>query len=138
MRGFHDLLRQKPFSLFILLGWSSILIASLMMRSMYLGLVERMVVLCSWMRCPKLILCSARLTCPDVLDGYVAEAPSTWCPSNVPYAQCSHGVIFHRCKNLKSYTIYDVYIIKHMDKFANAGTCIYNMTYAVEEFNKSR
>jgi hypothetical protein len=36
-RGFHDLLRQKPSSLFILLGWSSI--ASLMMRSMYLGLV---------------------------------------------------------------------------------------------------
>jgi hypothetical protein len=31
MRGFHDLLKQKPSSLFILLGWSSISIASLMM-----------------------------------------------------------------------------------------------------------
>jgi hypothetical protein len=57
MRGFHDLLKQKPSSLFILLGWSSISIVSLIMRSMYLGLVERMVVFCSWMRCPKLMLC---------------------------------------------------------------------------------
>jgi pimeloyl-ACP methyl ester carboxylesterase len=59
MRGFRDLLRQKTSSLFIVLGWSSISIASLMMQSMYLDLVERMVVLCSRMRCPKLILCSA-------------------------------------------------------------------------------
>jgi hypothetical protein len=34
MRCFHDLLRQKPISLFILLGWSSISMASLTMRSM--------------------------------------------------------------------------------------------------------
>jgi hypothetical protein len=33
-------------------------VASLMMRSLYLGLVERTVVLCSWMWCPKLMLCS--------------------------------------------------------------------------------
>jgi hypothetical protein len=57
-RGFHDLLRQEPSYLFILLGLSSISIASLMMRSMYLGVVERMVVFCSWMRCHKLMLCS--------------------------------------------------------------------------------
>jgi hypothetical protein len=59
MRGFHDSLRQKSSSLFILLGCSSIKIVSLMMQSMYLGLVERMAVWCSWMLCPKLILCSA-------------------------------------------------------------------------------
>jgi hypothetical protein len=59
MRGFHDLLRQKPYSLFILLGWSSISVTSPMMQSMYLGLVERMVVFCSWIWCPKLLLCSA-------------------------------------------------------------------------------
>jgi hypothetical protein len=41
---FHDLVRQKASSLFILLGRSSISIASLMMLSMYLGLMERMVV----------------------------------------------------------------------------------------------
>jgi hypothetical protein len=58
-RGFHDLLRQKPSSLFILLGWSSISIASLMMPSMYLGLVERMVVLCKLDAVPQVdtVLC---------------------------------------------------------------------------------
>jgi hypothetical protein len=46
MRGLHDLLRQKPSSLFMLMGWSSISTASLMMRSMYLELVVRMAVFC--------------------------------------------------------------------------------------------
>jgi hypothetical protein len=32
MRDFHDLLRQNPTSLFMLLGWSSISMASLTMR----------------------------------------------------------------------------------------------------------
>jgi hypothetical protein len=45
IRGFHDLLRQKPSSLFILYEWSSISMASLMMRSMYLVFVESMQVL---------------------------------------------------------------------------------------------
>jgi hypothetical protein len=44
---FYDLLRQKPSSLFISLGWSSISVASVMMRFMYLVLVRRMLVLCS-------------------------------------------------------------------------------------------
>lgn len=52
------MLKQKPSSLFIVLGWSSISIASLMMQSMYLSLVERIVMWRSWMQCPKLILCS--------------------------------------------------------------------------------
>jgi hypothetical protein len=39
------LLRQKPSSLFILYGLSSISMASLMMRSMYLVFVESMEVL---------------------------------------------------------------------------------------------
>jgi hypothetical protein len=38
MRDFHDLLRQKLASLFVLLGWTSIPIASLMMRPVCLGL----------------------------------------------------------------------------------------------------
>jgi hypothetical protein len=41
MRGFHDLLRQKPISLLIFLGWSSISMASPTMRSMYWVLVAR-------------------------------------------------------------------------------------------------
>jgi hypothetical protein len=40
-RGFHDLLRQKPTSLYLLLGWSSISIASLTMQSMYRVLLAR-------------------------------------------------------------------------------------------------
>jgi hypothetical protein len=43
MRGFHNLLRQKPSSLFILLGWSSVSLVSLMIRPIYLGFVESMV-----------------------------------------------------------------------------------------------
>jgi hypothetical protein len=42
MSGFHDLLRQKPTSLFILLRWSSISMACLTMRSRYWVLVVRM------------------------------------------------------------------------------------------------
>jgi hypothetical protein len=45
MSGFHELLRQKHNSLFILLEWSSISMASLTMRSMYLVLVARTEVL---------------------------------------------------------------------------------------------
>jgi hypothetical protein len=45
MSGFHDLLRQKHTSLFILFGWSSISMASLTMRSMYWVLVARTEVL---------------------------------------------------------------------------------------------
>jgi hypothetical protein len=39
--GFHDRLRTRPSSLFILFGWSSIPMASLISRSMYLDWVDR-------------------------------------------------------------------------------------------------
>jgi hypothetical protein len=45
IRGFHDFLRQKPASLSILLGWNSILMASLTMQFMYQVLVAKMEVL---------------------------------------------------------------------------------------------
>jgi hypothetical protein len=48
MRGFHDLLRDKSSSLLMLFGWSSIEIASPMIRSMYVDFVARILVLCSW------------------------------------------------------------------------------------------
>jgi hypothetical protein len=48
MRGFHD--RLRPSSLFILFGCSSISIASLIIQSMCLDLVDRMVVFWLWMR----------------------------------------------------------------------------------------
>ena len=44
--GFHDLLRLKPPSLFMLFGCISISMASLMRRSLYLVFVERSLV--SW------------------------------------------------------------------------------------------
>jgi hypothetical protein len=47
MRGFHDWLRRRPSSVFMLLGCSSISVFSLIIHSMYLDLVERMVVLWS-------------------------------------------------------------------------------------------
>jgi hypothetical protein len=61
LRCFHDLLRQKSSSLFMLLWWNSTV--PLMIRSMYLGLMMRILVLwsCTW--CPMLILCPAQLTC---------------------------------------------------------------------------
>jgi hypothetical protein len=58
MRGFHDLLREKSSSLLILLGWSLISVASLAIRSIYLDLLARMLVLCSWMRWPRFMVCS--------------------------------------------------------------------------------
>jgi hypothetical protein len=59
MRGFHDLLGQKPTSLFILSGWSSIWMASLTMLSMCRVLVTRMEILWNWIQCPKLTTASA-------------------------------------------------------------------------------
>jgi hypothetical protein len=40
MRGFHDQLREKLSSL-LMLGWSSVFVASLMIRSMYLVLIRQ-------------------------------------------------------------------------------------------------
>lgn len=45
MRGLLDFLRQKPSSVFILLGWSTIPILALMVQSTYPCLVERILVL---------------------------------------------------------------------------------------------
>jgi hypothetical protein len=50
VRGFRDLLREKPSSLLMLFRWSSICIASLMVRSMYLDLLARIVVLYIWIQ----------------------------------------------------------------------------------------
>jgi hypothetical protein len=91
MRGYHDLLRQKPSSMFVLLGWSSISVASLMVRSIYLGLMERLAVWCSW------ILCYAMADLSGCLDGYVAGGPSIWCHSNGPSAQCRPDRTHRRC-----------------------------------------
>lgn len=55
MWGFHDFLRQKSSSLFMLLGWSSVPVASIMILSIYLGLVKRILVFWSWVRYPKLM-----------------------------------------------------------------------------------
>jgi hypothetical protein len=67
MRGFHDLLRQKPSSLFMLMGWSSVSVAGLMMQSMDLDLVERILVFWSWIQYPDgyCVCCApAQLTFP--------------------------------------------------------------------------
>jgi hypothetical protein len=58
-RGFEDLLKVRPFSLFILCGCISSLIASLMSRSMYPVLVKRSFVSCSLIMWSWLMLCSA-------------------------------------------------------------------------------
>jgi hypothetical protein len=57
--GFHDWLRQRPSSLFMSLGYSSISLASLINWSMYLDLMDRILVSWRWIRCPQLMLCSA-------------------------------------------------------------------------------
>ena len=57
--GFHDLLRLKPPSLFMLFGCISISMASLMRRSMLLVFVERSLVSCNQMMWSWLKLCSA-------------------------------------------------------------------------------
>jgi hypothetical protein len=46
MRGFHDSFKEKPSYLFILLGLSLNSVASLIMRSLYLGLLQRTAVWC--------------------------------------------------------------------------------------------
>jgi hypothetical protein len=59
MRVFDDQLRQRPFSLFMLLGWFSISVASLIIRSTCLDLVDRILVVWSLMQEPMLMMCSA-------------------------------------------------------------------------------
>jgi hypothetical protein len=56
VRGFHDWLRRRLSSLFMLFGCSSISMASLIIWSMYLDLVDRMVVSWSWMQWFRLML----------------------------------------------------------------------------------
>jgi hypothetical protein len=77
MKGFYDLLIQKPSSLFILLGCSYL-------NHLHddLGLVERMAVWCKWTWCPNLILCSAMADLSKFLGWHVAGAPSIWCQSS--------------------------------------------------------
>ena len=57
-RGFQDLFKVRPSSLFILCGCISSSVASLMSRSMYLVLAERSFVSCSLIMWSWLILCS--------------------------------------------------------------------------------
>jgi hypothetical protein len=47
MGGFHDTLREKPSSLLMLFGWSSISISSLIIWSTYLDFLVRILVLCT-------------------------------------------------------------------------------------------
>jgi hypothetical protein len=88
MSGFHDLLRQKPTILFILVRWSSILMASLTMWSMYWVLVARTEVLWNWIRCPQSTLCS------DMADlSGCSRQMCRWCSFNLasterPVCQC--------------------------------------------------
>jgi hypothetical protein len=51
MGGFHAWLRQRPYSLFMLLGCSSVSMTSLLILSMYLDLVEEMLVSRSLIQC---------------------------------------------------------------------------------------
>jgi hypothetical protein len=90
MRGFYNYLRLNPYTLYILLGWSSIRITSLMKRSMYLGFRERMLVVWSWMQCSKLMPCSA-ITDFSRCTSWIWW----WCSLNLvpikrPVYQCRH------------------------------------------------
>jgi hypothetical protein len=57
MKDFHDFLRQKPFSLCTIVVELNL---SYLPDEMiiYMGLVERLLVLRSWSQCSKLMLCS--------------------------------------------------------------------------------
>lgn len=44
MKGFPDWLRQRSFSLFMMLGWSSVSVAFLIILSIYMALVDRILV----------------------------------------------------------------------------------------------
>jgi hypothetical protein len=79
MRGFYDLLRDKPSSLLLLSGWSSMSIASLMIRSMHLDFLARILVLCRWIRWPRLMLCSATA---DFLGWYKRKCRDVLWPSS--------------------------------------------------------
>jgi hypothetical protein len=59
MRGFQDVLREKPSSLFRLVGYSSVFVTSLMIRSMRLNFLVRILVFYSCIQWPRLMLCSA-------------------------------------------------------------------------------
>jgi hypothetical protein len=133
MRGFHDLLRHKPTSLWILLGWSSISMAFLTIRSMYRVLVARMEVSWNRMRCPESPLCSAtadlsrcsrfslryssqpvsiRLTLARVISSTLKMEAIRSSETSVyikptRYHIPEDGILHsHRCENLRSYIRY--------------------------------
>jgi len=68
--SFSDLLREKPSSLFMLSGWSSISVSSLMICSMYLAFMPRILVSWNWLWWPRSVLCSAML---------ISQNDTTWC-----------------------------------------------------------
>jgi hypothetical protein len=81
--GFHDRLRQRPSSLFMLFGCSSSSMFYLISRSMYPYLMDRFLVSWSWIRCPRLL--PAYLDEPDECVG---GAPWSWYQWNGQSAQC--------------------------------------------------
>jgi hypothetical protein len=70
-RGFQDLLKVRPSSLFILCGGISSSIASLMSRYMYPVLAERSFVSYSLIMCSWLMLCSVTADLPSCAVLYV-------------------------------------------------------------------
>jgi hypothetical protein len=85
MRCFHDLLRQKPSPLFILLGRSSIWMTSL---TILLGLSGEDGSIMKLNAVSKLTLWSAVGDSLDAQDGCSADAPSTSCSQNSLSAKC--------------------------------------------------
>lgn len=81
MRGFHDLLRQKP-SCLIVLGWSSISVALLMIWAVCLCSMESMLVLYRWMWYSSCYCALPWLTCLNVPARCDDGAPSIRCWSN--------------------------------------------------------
>lgn len=89
MKDFHNLLRKKPFSLFMLLGCSSISIIPLMVN------LAIILVFCSWMQWPSLCYvklrqttyCDGRDMCWWYSGGTIVPNQHPVCPANTTLAE---------------------------------------------------
>jgi hypothetical protein len=81
MRGIHDLVREKPYAMFMLLWWRSICVASLMMQSVRLNSLAR--VLTFWS-------CRCMTGFWGCKDGCVNGALWPSSHLNIHFVQCIH------------------------------------------------
>jgi hypothetical protein len=102
IRGFHGLLWEKPSSLFMLSGWSSVSVASLITHSIHPEFLARLLLPSNWMWWFKFMLCSATADWSRWEKG----APWSWSHWHAKYVQCRASHTIRGCYKSPVFSIW--------------------------------